>query len=146
MIYDKIENLKLYYSLNPHFEQIADFIANNDLAAMECGSYEVAPGVKAGISEYEPGSGSDFEAHREYHDLQYAVSGEETIEVIPTEFAENSKGYTPDIEFFTSQKCESTKVSLVQGTFAFLAPGDAHKPCVKLGSDKIKKVVFKIKI
>lgn len=146
MIYDKIENLKLYYSLNPHFEQIADFIANNDLATMECGSYEVAPGVKAGISEYEPGSGSDFEAHREYHDLQYAVSGEETIEVIPTEFAENSKGYTPDIEFFTSKKCESTKVSLVQGTFAFLAPGDAHKPCVKLGSDKIKKVVFKIKI
>ena len=25
MIYDKIENLKLYFSLNPHFEEIADY-------------------------------------------------------------------------------------------------------------------------
>ncbi|MBO5858742.1 MAG: YhcH/YjgK/YiaL family protein [Clostridia bacterium] len=50
------------------------------------------------------------------------------------------------MEFFTAQNCESTCVALEAGTFVFLAPQDAHKPCVKLTSDKIKKAVFKIPV
>ena len=146
MIFDKIENLKNYFSLNPNFKTIAEFVSENDLKAMPCGSYELSEQVKAGISEYEPGSGGDFEAHRDYHDLQLAIVGSERIDVIPVSQAGDSTGYKPDIEFFKSQSCESTEVALEEGCFAFLSPDDAHKPCIKLGSDKIKKVVFKIKI
>ncbi len=146
MIYDKIENLKLYFGMNENFETIAKFVAENDLKAMECGSYDVSENVKVGISEYEPATGGNFEAHRNYHDLQYAISGEEAIDVLPIDFAKNSTGYSPDIEFFTDSIAAATRVALVEGTFAFLAPADTHKPCIKLGSDKIKKAVFKIKI
>lgn len=146
MIYDTAKNLRLYSEFNPAFEAIAKFVEENDLKAIECGSYDVAEGIKVGISEYEPGTGGDFEAHRDYHDLQLAISGEEAIDVLPIEFAKDSTGYKPDIEFFTSQTAAATRVALTEGTFAFLAPADTHKPCIKTGSDKIKKAVFKIKI
>ncbi len=146
MIYDTAKNLKLYSSLNPAFDAIAKFIEENDLKNMECGGYDVAEGIKVGISEYEPATGGDYEAHRDYHDLQLAITGEEAIDVLPIEFAKDSTGYKPDIEFFTSQTASATRVALTEGTFVFLAPDDTHKPCIKMGSDKIKKAVFKIKI
>ncbi len=146
MIYDTVKNLRNYFALNPAFEAIAKFIAENDMKALECGSYEVTEGVKVGIDEYEPGTGGDFEAHREFNDLQYAISGEEYIDVLPIEFVKDSTGYKPDVEFFTSQTAEATRVALVEGSFAFLAPNDTHKPGIKMGTDKIKKAVFKIKI
>lgn len=146
MIYDTVKNLKLYSAFNPAFDAIADFIEKNDLKSLDCGSYDVAEGITAGISEYEPGAGGDYEAHREYHDLQLAITGEEAIGVLPLEFVADSTGYKPDIEFFTSQSADATMVALTEGTFAFLAPSDAHKPGIKTGSNKIKKVVFKIKI
>lgn len=146
MIYDKIENLKLYLAIDPAFGEIAKFIEENDLKAIECGGYDVSERVKVNISEYEPSTGGKYEAHREYYDLQYAICGEEAIDVLPLDFAENSTGYSPDVEFFASQSANATRVALVQGTFAFLAPADTHKPCIKTDSDKIKKAVFKIKI
>lgn len=146
MIYDTAKNLRLYSSFHSAFEAIAKFIEENDLKAIECGSYDVAEGIKAGISEYEPGTGGDYEAHRDYHDLQLAITGEEAIDVLPIEFTKDSTGYKPDIEFFTSQTAAATRVALTEGTFVFLAPADTHKPCIKAGSDKIKKAVFKIKI
>lgn len=146
MIFDKIENLNLYSGMGESFELIAKFISENDMKSLPCESYEVGGGIRVSLAEYEPGAGGKFEAHRDYHDLQYAITGSETIEVIPISCATESGGYSPDIEFFASQTCESTKVSLEEGTFAFLAPGDAHKPCVKLSSDKIKKAVFKIPV
>ena len=146
MIFDKIENLKLYSAFNSHFDAMAKFIEENDFANLPCGSYEVGDGVKVSIAEYEPAGNDKFEAHRNFHDLQYAITGNEIIEVIPITDAAESTGYKPDMEFFTAQNCESTSVALEAGTFVFLAPQDAHKPCVKLTSNKIKKAVFKIPV
>ena len=146
MIFDTDKKLGYYAAFNPAFDSIAKFIEENDMKSMECGGYDVAEGIKVSISEYEPGTGGDFEAHRDFHDLQYAICGEEAIDVLPIEFAGNSTGYKPDIEFFTSQTAAATRVALTEGTFVFLAPQDTHKPCIKMGTDKIKKAVFKIKI
>ena len=44
MIFDTTKNLKLYSEFNPAFAAIADFIKDNDLKSMECGSYDVAEG------------------------------------------------------------------------------------------------------
>lgn len=146
MIFDTEKNLRFYAQFHPAFEAIAKFIEENDMKTMECGSYDVVEGIKVGIDEYEPGTGGDFEAHREYNDLQYAICGEEAIDVLPIEFVKDSTGYKPDIEFFTAQTAAATRVALTEGTFAFLAPQDTHKPGIKTGADKIKKAVFKIKI
>lgn len=146
MIFDKIENLRNYASFNAEFDAMAKFVEENDFASLPCGSYKINENVKVNISEYEPDKNDKFEAHREYHDLQYAITGGEAIDVIPTENGLESGGYSPDIEFFAAQSCQSTRVALEAGTFVFLAPCDAHKPCLNIGYDKIKKAVFKIKI
>ncbi len=146
MIVDKIENLKFYEGTDSRFASIAEFIKNNDMKTMNAGSYEVCDGVTVGISEYEPAAGGDYEAHRCFNDLQYAITGCEAIKVIPTSDAKNPTGYKPDIEFFKDTECAATTIALEEGTFAFLAPQDAHKPCIKTTSDKIRKAVFKIKI
>lgn len=146
MIFDKIENLRNYSAFNKEFDAMAKFVEENDMAALPCGSYEINENVKVNIAEYEPGGNDKFEAHREYHDLQYAICGGEAIDVIPTECGLESGGYSPDMEFFAGQSCQSTRVALEEGTFAFLAPGDAHKPCINIGYKTIKKAVFKIKI
>lgn len=146
MIYDKIENLSLYFGANENFEAINDFIVKNDLKTIDCGSYEINSCVKVGISEYAPGEGGDYECHRDYHDLQYAITGGEAIDIIPTSCGVDSTGYKPDIEFFKGTACLPSRLALNEGTFAFLAPGDAHKPCIKTQSDTIRKAVFKIKV
>lgn len=146
MIYDTIKNLKNYSALNSAFDAIAKFIEENDMKTLECGGYDVAEGIKVGVSEYSPESGGDYEAHRDYHDLQYAIVGGEYIDVLPLEFAKDSTGYKPDIEFFKGQTAEASRIALSEGTFVFLAPEDTHKPCIKMASDTIKKAVFKIKI
>lgn len=146
MIYDKIENLRQYAGIDERFNAIADFIEKNDLKTIPTGSYEVCEGVKAGISEYAPALGGDYEAHRCFNDLQYAITGCEAIDVVPASDCRESTGYKPDIEFFKEKTCGVSRVSLDEGTFAFLAPQDAHKPCIKTTSNKIRKAVFKIEI
>ncbi len=147
MIYDKIENLSNYLTANSHFEAIIKFLnENNMMKDLECGSYDVGCGVKVSIAEYSPAQGGDFEAHRDYHDLQYAICGGETIEIIPTSCAVDSTGYEPDVEFFKGFTCPKTSVALFEGTFAYLTPDDAHKPCVKADCEVIKKAVFKIPV
>lgn len=143
MIFDKTENLRLYAPMGKAFEVIADFVEKNDLKALECRRHELGDGIFANVSEYCPKAGDMPEAHRDYADLQLMVSGSEIIEVSPLDFCSGSTGYKPDIEFF-AEYLNPTSVTLAEGTFAYLAPRDAHRPCVNNGCDSVKKIVFKI--
>lgn len=146
MIYDKIENLMDYAGTDASFADIDRFIKSNDMKTMKAGSYKVSDTVNVNISEYAPGDGGDYECHRLYCDLQYAITGNERIDVIPVSCGINPVGYKPDIDFYTGKTCNAVSVALDEGTFAYLAPGDAHKPCIKTDSETIRKAVFKIKI
>lgn len=147
MIFDSIKNLRAYSAVIPHAEEIADYIEKTDFASLEIkGGYEVCEGVTMNLAEYAPADGGDYEAHRLYHDLQYAIKGCERIDVIPTEKGLDSNGYQPDIEFFKAADCNPSTASIDEGYFAFLAPQDAHKPCIKSSTETILKAVFKIRI
>lgn len=95
MICDTIDNLRKYAGVDPRFNAIADFVERNDLAAIADGSYEVCDGVKANISTYVPGSGGDFEAHREYHDLQYAITAARPLRSSPPASAQSQRATRP---------------------------------------------------
>ena len=148
MIIDKIENLGQYFPINDSLNDIYEFVKKNDLKNIAAGSYNVSEKVSVGISEYTPGQGNNPEAHREYWDLQYCITGRERIDVYPIDMCSGSTGYKPDIEFFSEQRCAPTQVALEEGVFAILMPQDAHAPCKALDStgNIIRKAVFKIKI
>ena len=146
MIFDTIDKLKQYLAYDKRFALIAAFLSENDAATLPLGNHSVGAGISASVSEYAPGDGGKFEAHRVYTDLQYIVSGNEIIEVLPLSEVKDSQGYEPDIEFFAAQTSASNVLVMNAGTFAIFAPHDAHRPCIKHTADTIRKIVFKIPV
>lgn len=146
MIFDTIENLGKYRVYDKRYALIEAFIAGNDVSALSTGTHVLGEGITANVSEYAPGEGGKFEAHRKYTDLQYIVSGNEIIEVLPLVDVSESMGYEPDIEFFAAQTSTSNVLIMNPGTFAVFEPHDAHRPCIKHTAETIRKIVFKIPV
>lgn len=143
MIYDKIENLKLY-NID---KSVIDFI--NDISSdKECGRYEISEEIYANIEEYNTKESGYFEAHRNYTDIQLLLEGEEIIEYTPLEGLEVKDEYNPsrDIAFYYDGENQILKLPLKKGFFAVLYPHEAHKPqLISATQQKVKKVVVKIK-
>src|SRR5688572_28622405 len=96
--------------------------------------------------EPQPRDKCIFEAHRNYIDLQYCISGGELIEWAPVETL------TPKGEFLTEKDyghylapASATSLTLAPGTFGIFFPHDAHMPKISDGiHPTTKKVVVKI--
>ncbi len=146
MIVDKIENLKLYAAVVPEFEAIAEFLKNNDLASFDEGSYEICPGVKVNISEYEPyAMGDKWEVHRKYADLQLVLAGNEKMDCKSTyDCCGGEYNEEDDFMFMDSTDDSITNIYAFPGSFAYFAPHDAHRPGLKWTASKVKKAVVKI--
>lgn len=146
MIFDTIDKLGKYVAYDGRIALIEAFLTKNNAATLPLGNHSVGAGITANVSEYAPGEGGKFEAHRVYTDLQYIVSGNEIIEVLPLTDVRESQGYEPDIEFFATQASASNVLVMNAGTFAVFEPCDAHRPCIKHTADTIRKIVFKIPV
>ena len=67
MILDSLENLKNYVSLNPNFDKVVEFIANNKLADLPLGRNEImGDAVFANVMEVKPRTKDEapLEIHR----------------------------------------------------------------------------------
>jgi biofilm protein TabA len=88
-----------------------------------------------------------FEAHRKYIDIQYIVSGQETIGFLPAiEGLVVLEPYNTakDVEFYAAP-ASYTRLPVKGGQFAILRPGQAHMPgCHLDGPHDIVKVVVKV--
>lgn len=86
-----------------------------------------------------------WEAHRNYEDIHFVISGKEKIGIAPVASATVSKEYDAekDIAFFTSKG----KYYVSSPANFFIAfTQDAHRPGVKTeGADSVKKVVIKVR-
>lgn len=85
-----------------------------------------------------------LEGHRKYIDIQYVISGDESMGWSPRSDVAPSENYDAekDLEFF-----EGSPESIVQvppGSFAVFLPTDAHLPCI--GKGPIHKVVVKVAV
>ena len=150
MIYDKVENMSLYFDKLHGFEKIEkaynDFIA----APFEDGRIDIdGDNLWCNVASYtvNPDNPLKYEAHKEYADVQVMVDGEEIFgwanikECNVTEdFKEGS-----DIAFMDAPKGQF--IELRKGYFAVFFPEDAHAPCRKSeNSDTAHKLVFKVKL
>ena len=85
MIFDHVKNCEQYYSLHKNFEKAFDFIKRAVAENLPVGKYEIdGKDLYASVQEYQAKAPEDgkFEGHRNYIDIQYIVSGIETIEVV----------------------------------------------------------------
>ena len=142
MIYDKLENLEKY----PSLAKVKNFLDKQNGKILQNGKYEIDENCYVAVSEYETGAGKDFEAHREYIDVQIVLSGREHIFVQNIQQGNPTTEYDEqkDIIFYNAN--DATAYVLDGRNFLVLDVDDLHKPCVAIDeSMKVKKYVFKIK-
>lgn len=94
-----------------------------------------------------------LEAHRKYIDIQFVVSGSETLGWAPREQLTVSTPYdaAKDVEFGSASLAALTLVRLTAGQMAVLWPEDAHAPrlAAPTGDEParptdVKKIVVKV--
>ena len=150
MFYDIIDNLNLYAGVSEDIRLGLEYL--HDLKPdIEPGIYELSPCVKVIVSEYTTKEEKEYgyEAHKEYIDIQYLVSGAEKICYLPLEYLKEKKPYNKEIDaaFYVENAMKPQELLLGNGYFAVFFPQDGHMPqlCVDAPCS-VRKVVVKVKI
>lgn len=143
MIFDELANFTNYCIFEEEAAlKIAAYLQtlNSDTAP---GRYEIdGDDIFAMVSNYDTRSEGEFEAHREYVDIQLLLLGEENIFFAPGTGAIVTKEYTPDIEFFKFTPENAGCAALRVGNFAVFMPGELHMP----NMDSANGLFFNIKV
>ena len=154
MILDKLSSIgsdtRLAY---PHisegvFGKAFDFLQKNDLENIELGQHDISGDqVFAIVQDYitKDQSESKFEAHKKYIDIQYIISGKETIYWRHLSTLKDGDGYSDKDDAETWGASGGVPIEVEEAYFVILYPHDAHMPCCHWGNPKaVKKVVIKI--
>lgn len=151
MILANIKDAERYYALNPHFPEIFTFLKTLTEASNE--GY-VGEDCKVNFSgkfvdtadKMPDGADKSFEAHKDYIDIHYCISGSEGIGYADVKTLTPTTEYDKENDYFLlSGKYQ--KVVLRRGDFCIVFPEDAHIPMMAGDGDgKVLKAVAKIKL
>jgi YhcH/YjgK/YiaL family protein len=147
MIADLLENTDVYLSLDDRLAVGLRYLQTTDLSSLPVGKYEIeGKDVFAMVSEYNSKNPADakWEAHKNYADIQFIVSGVEKMGYAPLDTMKVTESYNPekDITFLSGS---GDYITVKPGMFVVFFPQDAHQPCVAAnGSVPVKKVVVKV--
>jgi biofilm protein TabA len=152
MIFDSVKNLDFYKSLgvDGRYEKAVDFLKNTDLESLAPGKYEIdGKNVFANVTEYTtvPWEEAKYEAHHNYTDIQYMISGSETMTYARIDELTEKVPYNEekDVVFYDNEN-PGLKVVVKAGEYMIFNPWDGHKPKAAAGEPAmIKKVIVKIK-
>ena len=126
-----------------------EFLERTDLAALPMGKHEILGDSVFALAMQSPSRAPEtaqFESHQEYIDIQYLVSGEETIGIAPVEELRIATPYdaAKDIVFYALPKTYKDLV-IRPGHFAVFFPHEGHLPmCHSNGPHELHKVVVKV--
>lgn len=140
-----------YDYLSKKFVKAYEFLRTEDLAVLPVGNVEIdGKEIFANVQEYTtmPWEECAFEAHDQYFDIQYVVSGKEMFGYVKREGLKEAAPYDAekDLVFFEEPDC-SGQILLEAGDLAIVPPEDAHKPrCIARESCKVKKIVVKVRV
>lgn len=150
MVIDKIQNAALYYGLGSRFQTALEWLTQVDPATLIPGQRVEIDGdnVYATLAETETvlPEQARLEAHQNYADIQYLVSGLETVGYILEGPVQPNAEYNPvkDVQFFAGQQ---DILTIRPGTFYIVWPQDFHAP--KRAFDQpisVRRIVVKVKL
>ena len=150
MIYDNISNLSTYTNISDDIrlglEYLRDVHPN-----VGVGVYEISTRVKAIVSEYTTKHENEYgyEAHRQYIDIQYLISGKEKVCCLPLDYLKETKAYNEenDAAFYKEESVRPQELLLGNGYFAIFFPQDGHMPQLSANELRpVKKVVIKVTV
>lgn len=128
----------------------AAFWLSHDMASLENGSYDLGDGECVNVMSYDtkPRTEKEYEAHKEYVDIQCVIAGQEYLEVAAVKNLQVTREFdTQDDYALYSNETQGESFLMLPGRFALVLPDDAHMPGVCVGQpEAVKKAVFKIKV
>lgn len=147
MILDTLQNAARYAGLKVGCSEAFGFLDQPGLKDLPSGKYEIAGSRVFAIVDRTQGrkiSDGQLEGHRKYLDIQFVISGDESMgwrssAGLPSAMAYDAKR---DLEFFEGEPESVLRVP--PGSFAIFLPTDAHLPLI--GEGPIHKVVVKVAI
>lgn len=147
MIIDTLTNAATYYPLHPLFEKAFAFLCDPKTATLEPGRYELqGTELYAMIQNYPTRTPENcaLEAHRKYIDIQFLISGNESIGYTPlSSDLTETKPYVTDSDIVFYQGI-GEPIPFKPDTFFILYPQDAHAPGIQTTPQTVKKVVIKV--
>ena len=150
MIYDKVENMSLYFDRLKGFEKIEKAYNEFLLNPIKEGRIDIdGDNLFCNVASYtvNPDNPLKYEAHREYADVQVMVDGEEIFGWANTKECNVTEDFEEggDIAFMDAPNGQFFE--LRKGYFAVFFPEDAHAPCRKSeNADTAHKLVYKVKL
>lgn len=147
MIIDSLEKLSYYSRLNPLFEDVLAFIANNDLDQLGEGKYPIKGDdlfVNIAVAKGKTADEAVLETHDEMIDIQIPLSCSETYGYTTrAELPEGEYNATKDITKLPGVASQQY-VTCHPGMFAIFFPQDGHAPCISTEKE-IRKAIFKVR-
>ena len=145
MIIDTLDKADKYFAMHPAFKQAFEFLRTQPLATLPDGKI-VLDGDRLFASvqspEGRPKAGSSLEWHRKYIDIQYVVSGDETMGWTPLQCLGHPGAFDEKNDCGLAQEQSLAWFPVRPGTFTIFFPEDAHAP--NIGTGVHKKVVIKV--
>lgn len=144
------EEFDRQYHLNKaYWDKAFTYLKEQNLQTIAKGKYPIdGDNVFASVTE-DPSKDFDktnWESHRKYIDLQCVVVGEEKMGKWPVaEVTTTTKPYdeTKDVANYTAP---GKFYNIPAGTFIIFFPGEAHRPNITPGGNKVvKKIVIKVR-
>lgn len=152
MIFDLAKNLDFYRGLGigSRYAKAVEFLKNTDLKKIEPGKYQIdGDDVFANVVEYTtiPWEEATFEAHEEYTDIQYMITGSEIMTYAPVKQLNMTVPYDAQKDCMLFDNANpGLRMEVQADSFVIFNPWDGHKPKAADGEPApIKKVIIKIK-
>ena len=145
-----IDQFYKQYHARPDLWKAVFAFMKQDLSALEPGKYSlVGNEAFAMVSEYQTKlpEQAKWEAHKKYTDLQFMISGEEKMGILPLPKAVGALEYNEekDLIFFTEN--EGDYYTATTDSFFLFFPSDVHRPSIMIEEPKsVKKLVVKIAV
>jgi len=151
MILDKREHLTQYAFVGYDAKAVEAFIQKAERENLPQGRYDLeGERLFAMIQEYETKEREEclYEAHKLYGDIQYMVSGTESIYGAHIDGLHMVEDRTPEADIlFYDRAAEEAMLILKPGMFAIFLPQDGHMPCCRHECRKqVRKIVVKFRL
>lgn len=132
----------------PVSQLLDSFVKTNDLQTIQVGRYELGDKAYISVQEYKTHENLQFEAHKEWIDIQLIVSGCERILTASVKTGKPETAYTreTDVRFYHCTE-QIKRVDLYPDQLVILFPEDLHAPSNSISASvPVRKVVFKIPV
>lgn len=154
MIITTLSEMSEQSALSDNMRTALEFLKEHGNSPLDSGRFEIPDSPIGGFAQsYYTEEASDslrYEAHREFIDVQYIISGSETMKWLPLDEIEVTQEYSQegDCLLGVPQNGSQGDIPFRAGQVMILYPTDAHAPGVANGEGplEVKKLVIKVPV